>query len=617
MVVPQNTYQRSFGLLMWVYKTTPRLKTTCKATNQHFMRPQRRRLATLLTLVLIVLGSVVYWRSGPVSLQDLCVAHHSHPQSHCSCVEEKKLPSKNFVWLAVALVIDGHVTESKNYAEIAAVLLANKVQKEDVFVFHHGTPIADAKYSAISLPEHTRGKADERYKFILDVAFQCHPRTHTHLVVVDDALRISRNFLTLTKLLIQNALLRDPHLFAAALVAAHGYPATASDPTQFHKTNSFLVGAWVMSRRVFTAFVQPAWRARSETTPFFSSVNFFSSSPNVAAEERRNWPARNEQEERNSNQQPSFPPSSLFDTSWTLFAEAVMAAHNLSVVYPEVARAAASLDDQGQQRRLPPLLQNQALFEGGPGGIDFDRFGVFDEHQGLHMLAKFDAHLAFFIRHSPVVPCPAELPHVLWHGRAVVPLAAAASDLDPAWDALITQIMGLDSRAGPGARPAGIYRGTLPVRWRGNLVLFVAPYSPFVLSSAHGSALVAALAKPPKQCPVKASPSELERLVRHKDRQLVLSGAGQSCDAACKSIPPIDFVSLECHAPALFLANDCALFQQPCDTCTAISPDRFYAPAVDTTKRICMLAAGDRSLSCDAVPPPSVQRLCACVPVGD
>eukprot|EP00047_Mylnosiga_fluctuans_P000387 m.192029 g.192029 ORF g.192029 m.192029 type:complete len:370 (-) comp10053_c0_seq14:219-1328(-) len=264
------------------------------------------------------------------------------------------------------------------------------------------------------------------------------------------------------------------------------------------------------------------------------------------------------------------------------------------VLYPEVPRAAISPNipevkppayygDYIYNMRLydGPLLEPAELgLLGGRGGLD-----------GANM--NYDAALEAYATTAIITSCIHDIGIAHRHGNLVL-LASPADDLDPAWDVLLENHLGVQGRDVGRARPSGIYHGTVLTRWRTNLVLIVAPYSPL----AAVPRLADAAAAPRTACRVP-SDSDYATQMAALSLKPVVAPPNTACAVACLG---------ECDAGVMFLANACA------GTCGLCVEERAvqWAPASSNDGKTCHRAAFERHLSCTALPPAGHRRVCVC-----
>lgn len=514
--------------------------------------PTPRLLAAAAALLLMILTiRMLHHRSAPPT-SDLLRRCRSQPAlgTMCNCDMPRLAPAATHWRPAFALMIDESEDRSVGVYMLVKALLGAGVPGHDIYSVQPASRPRFDGISALHLSSMVSGSA-EAQKFVLDLLLRCHPHDYSHVVVLDDYMEVSRDFVPL----LQRMALRtaaDDNLLAVSMASVNGYEATAVDARQFRRTEQFVTGAWMLSRRMHTDVLEPSW-------PALVAVDLFSS-------------------------------SDLLHGPWAAAAERLMAEQQLDVIYPEVARAAASANTQEVARPRPAhdYTFNVRLHSGEivePVGLGAVGVGALDA-------AQYVAQLEALVDRATLWPCPqtADPPAA---AVVVVPLVVA-DDSDVEWDVLLENRMGLQSRAA-GGRPCGLFRGTVLVRWRDRLVLLVASYSPL----ATRPALAAVFAAPP-ECVAKAGQGPgAAAALQAAGAELVTAGEGQPCSVACGA--------RDCVSALLHLANTC-------DGCGLCVEERvqLWAPARSSQDDVCHRAAFERHLSCSAFPPRSIKRLCAC-----
>lgn len=550
---------------------------------------QCRHKLYALSLLICVATSIYFLiprRSGDVthptpSLLQICNSNKSF-KNLCKCLSPQELlalPVDSF-HSAFALVLESASQVEETMASVRTLLLAG-VSDRDLFIFQRLAFVPDPTLNTVELPGHS---SFEDYKFVLDILFNCHPSHYSHLVVIDGHMALSSDIVLLHQQLAAMTQ-DDPHLFAISFASVHGYESTAVDPRQFRRTDAFVAGAWAITRRVYhrvllhNVDLSPP---RPDAIP-----NLFPTHPVHGAVPLQVDGAPADLDALAGSTGP-----------WHLVFDAVMAGHQLDVLYPEVARAALrwhSLDPP--PAHLLPIL-NIKLHSGSPvkpatlSGTDMS-------------LERYVQSLREHVQSAMLAPC-VEAIGVTVRDSHVVVAVDAVSDSDAAWDAVLGDRMGLVARAAGAWCPHGVFRGTVLLRFRRALVLLVARYSPF----AQLSPVAEALAEPPA-C---SGPSHAQRrrVVASTGGAVVLGRVGISCTTAC--------APRRCDASMLHLGNDCE-HGPPCRSCVPAdnapwAPARRLDGAGSTVRdpAACVRAAKDRLLSCDALAPVDVVRVCVCLP---
>lgn len=375
------------------------------------------------------------------------------------------VPGRSVAW---AIPTGGTVNRAGNLRTIINTLVSSGVSANNIFVFEdeqgrpdqradvHVLDTAAAAGVRVVLSGVLRGEREVKttfgrylarhYRFLLDYLLSDSDkhRTFEYAVVLEDDLGLAPDLVSFFHSM-SRLMHVDPTVYCVAahqdnafqpVVAGHAEDPMLDLDFDFRRGNHFMAPGWMTSKRVY-AHVRASWL--DEQGNYFKAKGL-----------------------------------GLLNGHWDRFFDSMIG--QADCVFPERPRIVHMAGE----------------------GFTVGQTGQAELYEG-QVLATRSAHLAYpdvlglgldryiqrveqFIASAILVPGPEAI--LAFRQQRLVLLVPATSDADNVWNAYLVGFFGLVGVGGYGGNPKyaklrGVHRGTVFVRWAGNLVLLVGRYSPY------------------------------------------------------------------------------------------------------------------------------------------